>query len=122
MKKTGVIELEGMEFHAFHGCFEKEKTEGNHFTVDFRGSLDMSAAVASDSLEDTADYGRVYGIVKREMEKPSDLLENVAGRIVSSIENEMPGFLEFSVRVSKRNPPVGGACSWSRITMYGGMA
>ena len=27
MDKYGIIELEGMEFHAFHGCFEKEKTE-----------------------------------------------------------------------------------------------
>lgn len=109
-----------MEFHAFHGCFEKERTEGNTFTVDFRGKTEMSAAAASDALEDTADYGVLYGIVKREMAVPSALLENVAGRIVAAIEEEMPRFREFSVRVSKQHPPVDGKCAWSRITLYGG--
>ena len=32
----GIIELTGMEFHAYHGCFEKEREEGNLFVVDFR--------------------------------------------------------------------------------------
>ena len=120
MKKTGTIELTGMEFHAFHGCLEAEKRDGNTFTVDFRGELDLCAAAMSDSLEDTADYGHLYGIVAREMEKPSDLLENVAGRIVLAIEEEMPKFCRFSVTVSKRNPPVGGRCAWSRIRVEGG--
>ena len=35
MDRTGKIELEGMEFHAYHGCFEEEKTSGNLFVVDF---------------------------------------------------------------------------------------
>lgn len=120
MKNNGIMELEGMVFHAFHGCFEKEKKEGNTFTVDFRGELDLSEAAESDTLEDTADYGKVYDIVKREMDRRSDLLENVAGRIVKAIEAEMPEFSVFSVRVSKQNPPTGGKCAWSRITMSGG--
>ena len=120
MDKYGIIELEGMEVHAFHGCFEKEKTEGNTFTVDFRGELDMSVAAGSDALEDTSDYGQVFRIVDREMAVHSDLLENVAGRIVKAIEAEMPEFSVFSVRVSKQNPPTGGKCAWSRITMSGG--
>ena len=34
------IELTGMEFHAFHGCLEQERKEGNTFVVDFRGKRD----------------------------------------------------------------------------------
>ena len=64
MKRIGIIELEGMEFHAAHGCFEQEKRDGNTFIVDFRGEVDMSAAAMSDDLGDTADYGMVYDIVK----------------------------------------------------------
>ena len=26
MEKTGIIELEGMEFKAYHGCLEQEKS------------------------------------------------------------------------------------------------
>ncbi len=120
MKKNGIIELEGMVFHAFHGCFEKEQKEGNTFTVDFKGMLDMRQAAASDALEDTADYGLLFNIVEREMMRRSDLLENVAGRIVEAVEAEMPVFKTFSVRVSKKNPPVDGLCAWSRVTMFGG--
>ena len=120
MERIGKIELEGMEFHAYHGCFEEEKTAGNLFVVDFTGEIDMAAAVETDALADTADYGAVYSVIKREMSSPSDLLEHVAGRIVKAIESEIPAFTRFSVRVSKSNPPVGGVCAWSRVTLRGG--
>ena len=120
MDRTGKIELEGMEFHAYHGCFEEEKTAGNLFVVDFTGEIDMAAAVETDALADTADYGAVYSVIKREMSSPSDLLEHVAGRIVKAIESEIPAFTRFSVRISKSNPPVGGVCAWSRVTLRGG--
>ena len=48
MENIGIIELEGMEFKAYHGCLEQEKVRGNSFTVDFRGELDLSAAAESD--------------------------------------------------------------------------
>lgn len=120
MERIGKIELEGMEFHAYHGCFEEERTAGNLFVVDFTGEIDMAAAVETDALADTADYGAVYSVIKREMSSPSDLLEHVAGRIVKAIESEIPAFTRFSVRVSKSNPPVGGVCAWSRVTLRGG--
>lgn len=120
MKNTAKIDLEGMTFHSYHGCLEHEKIQGNRFVVDFEGELDICAAAASDALEDTADYGKVYSIVAEEMEKPSNLLENIAARIAGRIETEIPEFITFSVRVSKQNPPVSGACQWSRVTVRGG--
>ena len=54
------------------------------------------------------------------MEKPSNLLENVAGRIVDAISRAHPKLWFIQVRVSKKNPPVGGACSWSRVTATSG--
>jgi len=113
----GTIELEGMEFHAYHGCLESEKINGNLFTVDVKGETEMGAAAASDRLEDALDYGRIYDIVAREMAIRSDLLENVAGRILSALGNEIPELENTSVRVSKKNPPVSGVCAWSRITL-----
>ena len=115
--KKGTIELEGMEFHSFHGCLEKEKIEGNHFEVDFRATVDMEAATGSDRLEDTLDYGEIYEIIAAEMAEPSDLLEHVCGRIVDAIHRAEPGLEEFSIRVSKQNPPVSGPTRWSRVTI-----
>lgn len=120
MKNIGVIELEGMEFKAYHGVLEQEKVRGNEFVVDFRGELDLSAAAESDSLSDTLNYAQIYDIVAYEMSVPSELLENVAGRIVKAIEAQFPQLVSFSVRVSKKRPPVDGVAQWSRITLYHG--
>ena len=118
MEKSGILELEGMEFRANHGCLERERIAGNDFVVDFRGEMDMSAAAESDCLEDAVNYALIYDVVAEEMAKPSDLLEHVAGRIVKALEARFPEFTSFSVRVSKRRPPVSGIVQWSRITLY----
>ena len=113
----GVIELEGMEFKAFHGVLESAKINGNLFVVDFRGEVDMSKAAGSDRIEDALDYSLIYNAVEREMRIHSDLLEHIAGRIVKSIAADCPQLISFSVRVSKRRPPVNGSVQWSRITL-----
>lgn len=114
---NGIIELKDMRFHAYHGCLESERRDGNLFLVDFKGEMDITKASESDCLEDTVNYARIYEIVKAEMEIPSDLLEHVAGRILRTIAEEFPEFERFSVRVSKHNPPVEGPVEWSRVTM-----
>ena len=120
MDYDGIIELDGMEFHAFHGCLEKERREGNTFIVDFHAETELKKAVKTDELGKTIDYGRVYDIVAEQMAIPSNLLENVAGRILDAIRKEFDDVLFLKVRVSKKNPPVNGVCAWSRVTvMYG---
>lgn len=111
------MEIEGMEFKAYHGCLEHERTAGSIFVVDFRAEMDLTAASKTDNLEDTLDYGAVYDIAANEMKQPSCLLEHVAGRIADAIETAFPNLPEFSVRVSKKNPPVNGQAAWSRITI-----
>ena len=86
--------------------------------MDFRGEIDLYKAAESDNLNDTVNYGDIYEIVSYEMSIPSELLENVAGRIVKEIEKRFPQFVSFSVRVSKRKPPVDGVAQWSRVTLY----
>lgn len=120
MDYDGIIELEGMEFHAFHGCLEKERREGNTFLVDFHAETELKKAVKTDDLRETADYGRIYDIVAEQMAVPSNLLENVAGRILDAVQKEFKDFLFIKIRVSKMNPPVNGPCAWSRVTVtYG---
>lgn len=116
---NGILELEGMEFHACHGCLDHEKQAGNMFTVDFKAEMDMSAAAESDRLEDALDYGCIHDAVASVMYgRHSDLIENLAGRIIKEIAARFPMLESFSVRVSKRRPPVKGAAAWSRVTLY----
>ena len=113
------MELSGMEFHAYHGCLEQERREGNLFVVDFKGLYAIQRPVGTDDLKDAADYSAIYAVIAREMEVPSNLLEHVAQRIADAIYAEFtPHFFQIKVTVSKRNPPVGGTCAWSRISAY----
>lgn len=111
------MELCGMKFHSFHGCLEEEKREGNDFVVDFRCSIDIEKAAASDELADTLDYSEIYDIVAAQMAVPSNLLENVSYRISEAISKAHPELEHFEVKVSKKNPPVNGEAQWSAVTV-----
>jgi 7,8-dihydroneopterin aldolase/epimerase/oxygenase len=103
-----LIEIEGMEFYAFHGHFEVEKVAGNRFLVNLKIEAELGKAGKSDCLADTLDYQKAYLAVKEEMAIPSDLLENVCQRIIRRIKNEFPEIQKVTVKVSKMNPPMGG--------------
>ena len=117
ISNIGIIELEDMRFWAYHGCLETERTEGNIFMVDFRGEIDLSKVLETGELADTVNYGDIYDVVKKEMDIPTDLLETITGRLVKEIAAKFPEFVRFSVRVSKRRPPVDGPVAWSRVTL-----
>ncbi len=114
-----LIEIEGMEFYAFHGHFAVEKVAGNRFIVDLKIEADVSLAGQTDRLEDTLDYSRAYQLVKEEMGKPSDLLENIACRIISRVRSEFPAAEKVWVKVSKMNPPMGGPIEKVSVSFSG---
>jgi len=114
-----LIEIEGMEFYAFHGHFEVEKVAGNRFQVNLKIEANLSKARQTDKLEDTLDYQKAYLVVKEEMAIPSDLLEHVCQRIINRIKTEFPEVQKVSVKVSKMNPPMGGQIEKVSLTMEG---
>jgi dihydroneopterin aldolase len=104
----GLIQIENMEFYAFHGHFKEERIVGNRFLVDLTVETDMKTAAESDNLRDAVNYQRIYEIVKQQMELKSHLLEHIAGRILDAVYAEMEGIKKITVKVSKMNPPMGG--------------
>ena len=119
INKIGNLELIGMEFHSYHGCLENERAFGNKFIVDFISEFDMSSAGESDNLDDTINYAIIYDLISKEMEKPSMLLEHIATRIAKSIAKTFQKKINFSVKVSKSQPPVSGKAAWSSVTISG---
>ena len=114
-----LIEIEGMEFYAFHGHFEVEKIAGNRFVVNLKIESDCSKAGKSDKLEDTLDYQKAFLAVREEMAVSSDLLEHVCQRIIQRIKAEFPEVQKVLVKVSKLNPPMGGQIEKVSVTMEG---
>lgn len=105
-----------MRFHAFHGCFEKERKEGGEFFVDLHLRCAVAACIQSDALEDTLDLQEVYRAVAREMAVPSNLIEHAAARILDAV-CALPGVLGAEVKLSKCNPPLDGPCHASSVTL-----
>ena len=102
------IGLENLRFYAFHGCFEEERAIGTHFRVDAWLEVDTTKSQQSDNLDDTVSYLSVYQTIKKEMETPSKLLENVSERIGKAVLDLYPTVSSVRVKVSKLNPPLGG--------------
>ena len=76
-----------MQFHAYHGIHQWEKSSGQTFIVD----IDLSRPGKTDSIEDTINYSDIFIEVKKIMEHQShDLLEFVAELIASKIISKYP--------------------------------
>jgi len=113
----GLIQIEGMEFYSFHGHYPEEQIVGNRFLVDLIIETDMSRPSVTDCLNDAADYQKAYEIVRAAMERRSNLLENIASRILDSLFSEMNGIKRATVKVSKINPPLGGKTASVSVVM-----
>lgn len=102
-----IISIQGMEFYAYHGCFQEEQTIGTRFSVNVSMQVETSVAEQTDDLAETVNYQSVYEVIKREMEIKSKLLEHVARRILDALVQEFP-VSQVEVEVKKLNPPLGG--------------
>ncbi|MDY0174731.1 MAG: dihydroneopterin aldolase [Bacteroidales bacterium] len=108
--------LHDVKFFAHHGCFEEERLIGTHFSVDVTLEIDDCPAMYSDNLDDAIDYAAVYQVIAKEMEKPSRLLEHVAGRILQSLMSAYAP-VACKVTVSKWAPPLGGEVARASVTL-----
>lgn len=106
--QTGIIELEEMEFYAYHGCYKEEQIVGNRFIVNISIETDISVAAKTDRIQDALNYVKVYELVKTEMKQPSHLIEHVASRILDRLYEQFPFIKSAQVKISKMNPPMGG--------------
>ena len=102
------ISLDNIQFYANHGVFPQETLVGNSFVVNLKIKLDVKNAILTDSINDTVSYASVYDLVSEEMRINSNLIEHVAGRIISSLKKEFPQIKQIELKISKMNPPVGG--------------
>ena len=80
-----------MQFHAYHGIHQWEKSCGQTFIVDIELFKNLSRPGKTDSIEDTINYSDIFIEVKKIMEHQShDLLEFVAELIASKIISKYP--------------------------------
>jgi dihydroneopterin aldolase len=114
---NGLIELEEMEFYAYHGCFREEQRVGNRFLVNVTVRTNMTQPAQTDKIDDALNYVKVYELVKAEIDQTSNLLEHVTGRILDVLYQQFTEIEWARVKVSKMNPPMGGKMEKVSVTL-----
>ena len=117
MMKTSIF-LDDVRFHAFHGVMPQERAVGADFTVWLKVGYDFVKAAESDELIDTISYADLYEVVRAEMDKPSQLLEHVALRIVKAVAARWPRIDTIDLRLAKDNPPMGADCKGAGVEIH----
>ena len=113
----GIIALEGLKFHGYHGVHETERTNGNSFEIDLELEVDFEQAATADDIHLTIDYEEVYRIVQKQLEGSSYLLEHLAHKILNALYDRYQNLEKISVKVSKLNPPLGGECKRASVKL-----
>lgn len=103
-----VVEVNGIDIFAYHGCMQEEAVLGGKFSVDIAIETDFSKSAESDELIDTIDYVKVREIVVEEMNIRSKLIEHVAFRILQRFKKTFPTIIKSRIKVKKLNAPIGG--------------
>jgi dihydroneopterin aldolase len=104
----GVIQVNNIKLHAYHGCLDEEAKIGSEYRVDVSVKANLKKSSKTDELIDTVDYVHLNHIVKQEMAIRSKLLEEVVQRILNRIFKELSMVKKAKVSVAKVNPPIGG--------------
>ncbi len=115
---SSYVSLDKVRFHSNHGVIPQERATGGDFIISVKAGYPLSTAMESDDVDDTLDYSRLYEIISKEMQKPSCLLEHVAGRIGKSIFKELPQVTSLDICVEKLNPPMGGDMQCAAVELH----
>ena len=100
------ILISGLRELGVHGVLPEEQLRPQPFEVDLELIVDVSAAGASDDLEDTVDYSAVCDAVSRVVSSEQyRLLERLATRIAEVCRAD-PRVVGVVVEVRKLHPPV----------------
>lgn len=112
-----IIQLEGVHLYAYHGVLEQEKTVGAWFTIDLEIEIADYSCLESDKIDGTVSYADVYDIVRKEMETPSRLLENVCYRISKALYGTFKQIEGITITLTKDTPPMGGDRLGAAVTI-----
>ena len=105
--ESSYVFLKNVRFRAFHGVLPQERLVGGDFLLNLRVGYPIEKSMESDEVEDTLNYAALFDLVRQEMNKPSQLLEHVAGRIVKAIMETFPAVTSVDLELTKLNPPMG---------------
>ena len=113
------INLQDMEFRAYHGCYDLEQKVGNRFNVGLRITTHLGEVADKDAVELAVNYLTVYEVVREQMAITQRTIERVAQNIICAIKERFPQIVEIECSVAKLAPPLGGKIGRVSVTLKG---
>lgn len=113
------IRLEGMEFRAYHGCYDLEQRVGNRFVVDMKITVELGRVAEDDDVRQAVNYLAVYELVRAAMAVKQRTIERVACNIIAAVRERFPQVEAVECRVTKLAPPLGGKVERVSVTLRG---
>jgi len=104
----GKIYLKNIRTYSYHGCLIEESKIGSDYRINLTVKTDLSKPASSDNLADTVDYVFLNQIVKEQMAIRSNLLEQIAQRVIDNIFTKNPNVSWVKIKIAKCNPPIDG--------------
>jgi dihydroneopterin aldolase len=116
-EKLYTINLEGMDFHAFHGCYELERLTGSHFEVSLRIVSPLGRVAEDDDVTQAVNYLTVYETVREQMAVTQHTIERVAQNIINALHSAFSQIVAVECTVTKIAPPLGGKVNRVSVTL-----
>lgn len=113
------IQLQDMEFKAYHGCYDLEQKVGNRFNVALTITTHLGDVAREDAVEKAVNYLTVYEIVEGQMKITQRTIERVAQNIIGAVKEHFPQIVEVECTVAKLAPPLGGKIGRVSVTLKG---
>jgi dihydroneopterin aldolase len=99
------IQLKELRFFANHGLYPEEQKIGNEFDINLTVSFAPVSGLITGNT-DTIDYTKLYELVKKEMNRPRQLLETLAMEITENIHLSFPLVKKIEISVRKIHVPI----------------
>lgn len=85
--------------------------------VEYYPGFTGESSLDTVTLGDTIDYSVLFEICKQAMQQPTELLENVALSISTSIRAQFKKVVRMEIRITKCKPPIPG-CTGSSSVLF----
>lgn len=107
------ILVRNLQFHAYHGVYDEERSEGRRFAIDCEVDISSVRAGHTDALPDTVDYRDIAQVIVDVMRGPSQhLIETLTERICAGIFEHIPQANAVRIEMRKRATGVPGDPAW----------
>lgn len=115
---TYVIRLENCAFFARHGVHDEEQALGQRFYVDAVLTVEAGAALETDSMEGTVDYGEAFQLIEKIVTgERRYLIEALALEVAKALVARFAQIRQVQITVRKPNAPVRGVLDHVEVTV-----